>query len=837
MKKSRVPRLLPSCCVLVIIAFVATLLALCAYAQERPSNSSSRSSSSSGSEERQTEERRTEPEEQKKEETGAIFAVVPEKRDGEQLISFSFDKADIDDVLKFLADASGKIIYKDPAVETQVTIVSMAKITIPDAFKVLSGLLSVKGYTMFMKDDEVTITTKEGERIRGGKRIAVGEVPAGIPPEEIITQILQIQFIDAAQLKDDLKPLFPDKGDTGLMLSNADTNTIVVIDTAERVKRIVELIRELDKDTSEAMEVRVIKLEYANAAEMAQVIESLFEQRSPFRGLSGDALRRMMEAGRSGSSTPGASPRLPTGLTAMRGEVRVSSDERTNSVIVSASKANLDNIEQMVTELDIDVTPDVVPRTFALTYADAATVAEQLSQLFEPDTGRGRSYGGYYGYYYGGSYSSRRSQTETAGLQPDRVVPDTRTNSIIVTAEEEDMGVYETIIKDLDRESPLEEVVRVFELENANAGDVAEALYDVFQGAQQRQRGFFFFMFGSRSQREATSGPLQMLQEVNVIADEQSNKLIVSGPAQTFKLVEQLINDLDKPLPQVFIEVVIADVTLDESRRFGFEWKAITTSGSTTSEIGTELGVAATDASEAGGFQYSILSRNFQSLLRALETEKDVQVVSTPHITVMDNTQATISIGESIPYTASTTETSGGGLQVSTELLPVTITLNVTPHINSSDQIALDVEQTIDSFIEFVDFGQGQKAPRTQQRSAETSVLVGDGQTVVLGGIMSDRESTVIDGVPILRDIPWIGKLFEQKRKQKTKTELMVFLTPHIVKDAGDTAAVFDQERGKLMRDPYADPLRQPIQLAPDEETEETGQTEATAAELSGTVR
>ncbi|MGD8240864.1 MAG: type II and III secretion system protein, partial [Armatimonadota bacterium] len=190
----------------------------------------------------------------------------------------------------------------------------------------------------------------------------------------------------------------------------------------------------------------------------------------------------------------------------------------------------------------------------------------------------------------------------------------------------------------------------------------------------------------------------------------------------------------------------------------------------------------------------------------------------------------------SIPYTESTTETSGGALQFSTELLEVSITLNVTPHINNSDQIMLDVDQVIDSFIEFVDFGQGSKAPRTQKRSAQTSVLVEDGQTVVIGGIMSDRESISIDGVPILRDIPFIGKLFEHKRKQKTKTELMVFLTPHIVKDASHTAAVFEQERSKLSRDPYTDPRRRPVQLPPAEGTEAAEDAENTTAELTGTV-
>ncbi|MGD8238544.1 MAG: secretin N-terminal domain-containing protein, partial [Armatimonadota bacterium] len=615
----------------VMVVFVLTLALPLGNAQERSSSASASRSSRSDEADRDEEE---EEEETKGTEDGPpVFVVVPEQRDGEELISFSFDQADIDDVLKFLADASGKVMYKDPEVETQVTIVSMAKVTVPDAFKVLSGLLSVKGYTMFERDGEVVITTKEKGKVAGGKTAPqVGRDPEQIrATEEIITQIVQIEFVDASALANDLKPLFPDKGDTGLLLSNADTNTIVIIDTGERVKRIVKLINELDKDTTEVMEVDVIQLEFAEATEIASLIEDMFEQRSPFRGLSSDAMRRLTEAMRSrsgsgGGGGPGVS--VPTGLTALRGEVRIEADERTNSVVVSASKANLDNIRTVIEKLDIDILPNVIHKSFTLEYADATTVSEQLGQLFDDQTGGGGGSRGFYGSYYRSSYYGRSRQPEASGLQPNRVVPDTRTNSIIVTAEEEDMAAFEALINDLDRESPLEEVVRVFELEHANAAEVAEALYDVFQGAGGRQQGFFFALFGrGRGGSDVGGGPLEMLQEVQVVADEASNKLIVSGPAQSFDLVQQLINDLDKPLPQVFIEVVIADVTLDQSHQFGFQWQAITTSGSTTSDIGTDLGVATTDPTTAAGFQYSILSRNFQSLLRALETQRDVEVI------------------------------------------------------------------------------------------------------------------------------------------------------------------------------------------------------------------
>jgi len=751
--------------------------------------------------------------------SGPVFAVVPQKLDGQQLISFSFDGADIDDVIKFLAEASGKIIYKHPEVQTKVTIVSMAKVTVADAFRVLAGLLSVKGYTMSVQDDEVRIMPAKAARLQAGARVQTGKEPEKIPPgKEIITQIMQIEYVDAVKLKEDLAPLFPGQGENGILIANADTNTLVIIDEADSVRRIAEIIKQLDRDTSEALKVEVITLKYADATKLAPLLTELFQPRGGLAGLPADVQRRLadqMRAAGGGGAAPGGVPGLREGLTQLRGEVRVVGDERTNSVVVSASENNMKTIKDIVKALDADVRPKVVAQVFPLESADATTVAEQLNQLFESSQefsssrqgGGGRFFRSFYGGYGGGGPTGA-----PAGLQENRVVADVRTNSVIVTTTQESMPEFEALIKQLDKPSEVQSVVRVFELENAVASKVASVLYDLFQGAQQG-RSFFFFLFG-QGQSQAGRSPLDMLRDVNIIADDQSNKLLVSGPAHTFELVEELVKALDQAQPQVFIEVVITDVRLGTAQRFGIEWTAIDPSHfghGTTGEFGADLGLGA--AEPPAGFTYSVISRNFRSLLEAMESDENVEVVSTPHIMAMDNTEASISIGEKIPYTSSTAETTGGAFQTNVELLEVAITLNVTPHINASDQIALDIKQVIDSFLEFVDLGGGARAPRTQSRTAQTSVLVKDGETVVIGGIMSDRDSVRVTAVPILSKIPLLGELFKHKQKEKTKTELMVFLTPHIIRTTTDQQSVMTQESGKLSTDPFAKPQRRPIKL------------------------
>ncbi|MFQ6098033.1 MAG: secretin N-terminal domain-containing protein, partial [Armatimonadota bacterium] len=824
-----------------------------------PSSSSQSQAAESKSEgEKKSEEKKPEEKkETKEEEAGPIFVVVPEKRDGEELISFSFDQADIDDVLKFLAEASGKVIYKDPEVVTKVTIVSMAKVTVADAFRVLAGLLSVKGYTMAVSDEDVRITTKRKGQLAGGIRVEVGDRSESIKPgDEIITQIIPIKFVDAVKLKEDLSPLFPEaekgKEAEGMIIANADTNTIVIIDAADRVKRIVEIIEKLDQDTSETLKLEVIPLEYAEAESVAQIIQDLFKE-EPTAGLPADVRRRIEEAVRRGGAAAASIRGMLSagGLTKLRGTVKVASDERTNSVVVSASEDNLRTIKELIKGrpkldeqgkpvigpdgkpvmefpgLDVDMAPKVTAKVFPLEFAEATTVAEQLNQLFESEEqytrSRSRSpFSRYYGYYRRGG----EQRKAPSGLQENRIVADTRTNSIIVTATEENMPAFEQIIKQLDAESAVSNVVRVFELNNTQASTVADVLYDLFQGTDRR-RSFFFYLFGSATSGPG-KGPLDLLRDVNIIAEDQSNTLLVTGPPQTFDLVEQLVEALDKPQPQVFIEVVIVDVTLDKDEQFGIEWTAIDTDHFGHESADAEIGADFDVASRTTGFRYSVLSQNFQSLLQALQSDVDVEVVSTPHITVMDNTEATISIGESIPYQASLSETAGGTTLTEVGFQDVAIELTVTPHINSvaragqRKEISLDVSQTINSLI---DIDPVLRAPRTASRSAETSVVVLDGQTVVIGGIMSDRDSLTIKRVPILSKIPWIGNLFKSKEKQRQKTELMVFLTPHVIADAAEGTQVFEQQSEKLRRNPFEREELQPVTIEHAPTSTEEGST------------
>jgi general secretion pathway protein D len=397
------------------------------------------------------------------------------------------------------------------------------------------------------------------------------------------------------------------------------------------------------------------------------------------------------------------------------------------------------------------------------------------------------------------------------------VVPDVRTNSLIVTAPVDGIEGLENLVQQLDKPSQVQDVVRIFQLQNAIASEVATTLRNLFLGVTQ-QGGFGFGLFGAGAQnRIPPNSPLDLLRQVTIVPNDQTNTLLISGPSQTFPVIEELLHTergLDRRLPQVFIEVLIADITLDDESKFGIEWQAM----AGTSTFGTNFGLT-TPTADSTGFRYSILSDSIQATLQALRSTDRIKIISTPHVMVTDNSPALISIGESIPYAGETTITAGVA-QSSVEFQDVAITLNVTPHISPGNHILMDIDQVVNSLLQFIEVSPGQLAPRTTSRRAGTTVIVQDNQTVVLGGIISKEEQRRVQKVPILGDLPLIGNLFRNTTKAKGRTELVVFITPRVVRDEHGANVIREYERQRLEIDPLNTlqaPFKRPLELKPEQ--------------------
>jgi len=270
--------------------------------------------------------------------------------------------------------------------------------------------------------------------------------------------------------------------------------------------------------------------------------------------------------------------------------------------------------------------------------------------------------------------------------------------------------------------------------------------------------------------------------QVSIIADTDSNSLIVRTAPANYERVKQVLGELDKPVAQVLIKVLIAEVTHDNGYDFGTEMSVLNlrADGTAGQRGGSRFNVPVTGAS-ATGLVVQILETNFTATIRALETSGKLDVLSRPYILASDNQLASITVGQEVPFITNSRITDTGQTINTIEYSDVGILLDVIPHINPDGLVILDVAPEISALTgTTVPISDTVSAPVIAKRSAQSRVGVRNGQTIVIGGLMEDRVTKSISKIPLLGDIPLIGELFKRTQDNKSKTELLIFLTPHV---------------------------------------------------------
>ncbi|MFA0753031.1 MAG: hypothetical protein IMHGJWDQ_000799 [Candidatus Fervidibacter sp.] len=580
-----------------------------------------------------------------------------------------------------------------------------------------------------------------------------------------------------------------------IITADPRTNSIVAAAPREKMEVIRALIQQLDVDARPNLQFKIIPLQRAYAPDLAQILQTLLFEGTP-------AAQRQAGARFAAFGAPATMvSQIPSGGIVRSGEVRIAADTRANALVVAATKENLALIEQLVAELDRDYLPPVKVKVFELRYADATQVADMLSRIVQTTAPRQQGFG----FFFAGIPFEQRvlGQQQWLGLQQNAVVADPRRNAVIITTTDANMPIFEQLIAELDQPADLGRLVKTYQVQNVDAQALAQTITTILQ-QQRRPTGFLFFTLVGDTQR---LGPLQNLQDVTVTADERTNTIVVTAPPAAFSALERLIEQLDQPQPQVFIEVVIADVTLTKDLQFGVEWH-ITQQNifGETNQVTTDL-ITGTEAAKKAGGQglfWGYVSETFKATLQALARDQKVRVLATPHILTMANVQAQIQIGQLFPVvTTFFPGIVGTPPQISTELRSIATTLQVTPRVNNAGYIVMDIVQTIDDLGGTVQQA-GFTQPIINTRVARTSVMVKDGQTVVIGGFMRDRLQKVETGIPILKDLPLLGPLFRRTEKTKDRTELMVFLTPRIVRTPDELRRLLEEEK---KRSRYTPPL------------------------------
>ncbi len=767
------------------------------------------------------------------------FAVEPvdngstssEPQKAGKLISMNFKEASLDYVLEFLSNVTGYIIVKDAELNIRVTVISPHKIPVDEAFSVLNSILAIKGYTSIVNEKTVKIIPLENAK-QDAIPIQVGSDPAAIKPgDTIVTQVMPLSYADASQIPKDLKDLVPAYG---VMTAHARSNTLIITASSANIKRLAEIVKQLDTPISDLIKVEVFPLQYADATALVEVITKLFEKpRDTARAAEQERAQRRRfgrgfrggppgEEGQSSASTSGSAT-SESSILQQLGEVKAVADKNTNSLIVSASEQNLEIIKELIAKLDKKVFSEPETRLFILKYADATEIANELNQAFSRtarNTFGTTGFGGSFGF---GRQRFQQQQAQTTpegtgvlGLPELVAVSDSRTNSVIVTTKAQQMESIGRLIEQLDRDiSDYAEDTRVFVLEHADASNVSNVLNELFSTELfERQRGTRTATSGfgggrtggttrfPSSQAGALGSAAQTAEEasgltgnVKIVADEDTNALLITTFVRNFSAIENIIKELDVLLPQVLIEAQIIEITLDDESIFGVEWmwekEKTTINGKDYSQTAApDFGLS----DEVFGLKYGVLSNNLEALLLSLAKNTKVNILSTPRIMTQNNQEAVINVSTEVPFLESTQETATGGILTAYDFRDVGIILTVTPRINKSGTVSLDVNQQINSLIEFTLFG----APVIAKREASTYVTVKDGQTMIIGGIIKDDKTETAHKVPILGDIPLIGRLFQRKDKRSEKTELMVFITPHVVYTDEDANRVTEEQKSQL---------------------------------------
>ena len=462
----------------------------------------------------------------------------------------------------------------------------------------------------------------------------------------------------------------------------------------------------------------------------------------------------------------------------------------TNTLIVTDALSNINRLLKILKEIDVpgyafDLA--VIP----LQNAAAETVARELKTLFE---GKSTS--------TAPTPRPKGEEADAGAREGFKVIPDERTNALIVMASPQSIDMLKGVIMKLDQEVPRGKGnIHVYYLQNAVAEDLAKILMGVAKEAGE----------GAKGGATTVKAPVSSLGEkISVLADKTTNALIITASSQDYAVIEEVIKKLDIVRAQVYVEALIAEVTLEKVTQLGVEWNwtenpvdgKFKQFGTTNFGMVNALQQGALNGLIMGVSKGMITSGttsfpDIKALVQFYGGDTDVNVLSAPRLLTTDNQEAQIIVGEERPFLKSAQTNIGDTLssvQVQTwEYKDVGITMKITPHISKGTLLRLDIFAEIKSFVEDVKGLTG--AAITTKRQATTSVVVEDGATVVIAGLIRDDKTGSIGKIPILGDIPLLGWLFKNRSQNKTKTNLLIFITPRIVTSAEDLRKITEEEQ------------------------------------------
>nr|WP_083294726.1 type II secretion system secretin GspD [Burkholderia plantarii] len=665
-------------------------------------------------------------------------------------VLLNFDNVDVGQVAKAIGAATDTTIIVDPRVKGQVNLVSDNPVSKARALKSLEASLRMQGYAMVRDHGVLKVVPEVDAKLQGGPTY-VGNSPSA-SGDHVITQVFRLRNESATALLPVIKPLISPNNAVG---AYPNDNAIVVTDYADNVRRIAEIINGIDGGT--ARRVAVVPLEHESAVDLAPIVQKMLDP----------------------SSTGGTDATL---------KVSVSANPRLNAILLRATDAGrVADAKALIAQLDA---PTRVPgnmHVVRLENANATDLARVLRGMLGLATdsgsgsdksslkGDGELSGGGAGSNGGGASglgngsSSSASSTGTSGLPP---LPGSSGSG--------------------------------------GSGDASSG------------RGGGLLANAGGGGQDAAGGAIQ--------ADPATNSLVITAPEPVYRNLRNVIDQLDVRREQVYLEAMIVELGATSAANLGVQWQGAIRSGSGNNTLyggtnfgtgtsqsivdltanGQNLGQSLSSATATtllnNGVNIGLL-HNFGkffglgALVQALASVSNASILSSPNLITLDNEEARIVVGANVPvqtgsYSTAAVSTTGVSAFNTFDRKDVGIVLHVRPQITKGGVIKLQIYSE-DSSVDSTSVN-NPGGVTIIKRSVQSTVLSDDGEIVVLGGLIQDNYADGNNKVPWLGDLPLIGSLFRAENKSRTKTNVMVFLRPVILRDGQTTASVSNQRYDTL---------------------------------------
>lgn len=658
-------------------------------------------------------------------------------------VTLKFDNADLYDVIQVILGDILKLDYIiDPSVQGRITLKSTGAISMADIFSTLETALSTANIAIVRQGKVYKVV-----RDANASRDAVGQT--GVGPASVVMQIIPLQFVQASQMVNTLRNFVSPQA----AITNDPTNRhLIVVDRAANVEKIVDMVRTLDADYLAQVNIRLVTLRHAEAAEVAKELEGLFKTSGLFNWTGTDAAKAYF---------------LPVA--------------RMNALLVATSNERvMQAAEQWIKTLDAEPQEGLgaYVHIYPVANSNAVHLANLVTQIF------------------GGTPPAQNNANQgAAGL------PSANSTAFAGSAGSGAGGL------------------------GAAAGATGLGATGGAAGAQTANAATRTIERGSVPGQAGQAGSGRGLSgTVQVIPDEVTNTLVVRASAQDYQQIRKVLERLDNRARQVMVQVMVAEVALTDTLQYGVEWwlKSVLSHGgkSWPGFIGFDGGIVPkittvapgatpTVTGTATGLNYAIFGSAGQviGMLNLLGQDTDVNVLSTPHVLASDGKVARVEVGNEVPVitqtvsTPTTSLTSGNNFSTSNSVQyrPTGILLEVKPSITSSGQVSLSISQEVSSLGNNVTAG-GSEYPSFQKRKVTTDATIEDGRTIMLAGLIEDRNNDTVTGLPGLKDVPVVGSLFGTTRKERRKTELLITITPYIVNNREEGERLAESFQGSLQQ-------------------------------------